>query len=196
MRRIYIHQLPDWPALRWRHEELAGKLAEMRYLQGRLVGRMESLGFQPAQEAMLETLTGDVVKSSEIEGELLDAGSGSFLSGPTALGLDYGGLIPPDRDVEGVVEMMLDATQNYSQPLTEERLFEWHSSSVSHGDGAVCREPQSATGVMTAVVPCKSFPAVLSGDRKVVHYEAPAAERVDQEMRNCIRSSIGSMLQL
>ena len=123
----YIHQLPDWPRFRWNQEALATPLARVRHRQGRLLGRMESLGFALQKEAELETLTLDVVKSSEIEGEKLHPEQVSS-SIARRLGLDTGGAEPADRDVEGVVEMMLDATQNFSQPLTKDRLFDWHAA--------------------------------------------------------------------
>src|SRR6266851_1405876 len=122
-----IHQLVDWPKLRWEREKLAKPLASVRHQQGRLIGHMEALGFQLQQEAVLTTLTEDVVKSSEIEGEKLDV-SQVRSSIARRLGMDVGGLKAADRHVEGVVEMMLDATGKYDEPLTAERLFAWHAS--------------------------------------------------------------------
>src|SRR5215213_6222815 len=118
----YIHELTEWPALRWDHQRLAGSLSAARHLQGRLVGRMEALGFSVSEEAVLRTLTDDVVKSSDIEGEKLDAEQVRS-SVARRLGIEMGGVRPADRHVEGVVEMMLDATQHYDLPLTAERLF-------------------------------------------------------------------------
>ena len=123
----YIHQLPDWPKFRWDQEALAGPLAEVRHRQGRLLGRMESLGFMLQKEAELETLTLEVLKSSEIEGEKLDAAQVRS-SIARRLGIETAGMVAAERDVEGVVEMMLDATQNYAEPLSEERLFAWHAA--------------------------------------------------------------------
>src|SRR5947209_2627756 len=123
----YIHQLPDWPRFRWNSERLAGPLASISRKQGRLIGHMEALGFRLRQEAVLQTLTADVLKTSEIEGEKLDAEQVRS-SIARRLGLDIAGLKPADRNVEGIVEMMLDATRNYQQPLTAERLFAWHAS--------------------------------------------------------------------
>ena len=112
---------------RWDHEALEEPLAAVRHRQGRLFGRMEALGFPLRSEAMLQTLTEDVIKSSEIEGEILDRDQvRSSLA--RRLGMDIGALAPADRNVEGVVEMMLDATQKYSEPLTAERLFGWHAA--------------------------------------------------------------------
>src|SRR6202162_5268403 len=124
---MYIHERPDWPHFRWSDERLAALLADVRHRQGRLLGRMEALGFRLREEAVLRTLTEDVIKSSEIEGEKLDA-EAVRSSIARRLGVDIGGLKPTDRNVEGVVEMMLDATRNYDEPLTAERLFAWHAS--------------------------------------------------------------------
>src|SRR2546427_10102212 len=117
----YIHQLPDWPRFHWDHDALATLLADIRHRQGRLLGRMESLGFSLQKQAELETLTLDVLKSSEIEGEKLNVDQVRS-SIARRLGMDIAGVIPTDRNVEGVVEMMLDATQNFDKPLGKERL--------------------------------------------------------------------------
>ncbi len=122
MRRIYIHDLPDWPRFEWDRERLAEPLAAVRLRQGRLIGHMEALGFPLRREAVLQTLTSDVIKSSEIEGERLDAEQVRS-SIARKLGVDIGALKPADRNVEGVVEMMLDATRQYDEPLTATRLF-------------------------------------------------------------------------
>ncbi len=179
MQRLYIHQQPGWPSLEWRQEELADKLAEVRYLQGRLVGRTDALGFRSSQEAMLNALTGEVVKSSEIEGEILDI-ERVRSSVARQLGLDFGGLLLPDRNVDGVVEMILDATQNYAQQLTAERLFDWHFALFPSGKSrmmpiTVGNWRDDRGGPMQ----------VVSGPigREVVHYEAPAAARLEQEMQ-------------
>ena len=123
----YIHEHKDWPAFRWSQERLADRLASVRHRQGRLIGRMEGLGFHLRAEAVLQTLTEEVLKSSEIEGELLDKEQVRS-SIARRLGMDIAGLVPADRNVEGVVEMMLDATQNYAALLTKERLFGWHAA--------------------------------------------------------------------
>src|SRR5271167_4009766 len=127
MRRIYIHNLRDWPRFEWDRERVAEPLAALRLRQGRLIGHMEALGFNLRQEAVLQTLTSDVIKTSEIEGERLDAEQVRS-SIARRLGIDIGALKATDRNVEGVVEMMLDATRNYARLLDAERLFEWHSS--------------------------------------------------------------------
>src|SRR5215475_8221744 len=127
MQRMYIHELQNWPRFTWNRNQLAEPLASVRHRQGRLFGHMEALGFGLQQEAVLQTLTADVLKSSEIEGEKLDAEQVRS-SIARHLGMDIGALKPADRNVEGVVEMMLDATRHYNQPLTKERLFSWHAS--------------------------------------------------------------------
>jgi Fic family protein len=124
---MYIYQLPQWPHFEWNKEEVSHLLTEVRYRQGRLLGQMESLGFNLRAEATLQTLTLDVLKSSEIEGEILDPDQVRS-SIARRLGMDIAGLIPADRSVEGVVEMMLDATQQYDAPLSDERLFSWHAA--------------------------------------------------------------------
>src|SRR3546814_361396 len=123
----YLHDRDGWPACGWSAGRLAEPLAAVARRQGRFAGRMEALGFRLREEAVLETLTEDVLKSSEIEGEILDKDQVRS-SIARRLGMDIGGLVPADRDVEGVVEMMLDATQRYDQPLTDERLFAWHAA--------------------------------------------------------------------
>ena len=179
MRRKYIHDHPDWPNLRWDEGALAEPLADVRHRQGRLIGRMEALGFDLQQEAVLETLTGDVVKSSEIEGERLD-GEQVRSSVARRLGMDIGGLRHVDRNVDGIVEMMMDATSNYAQPLTAERLHAWHSSLFPAGQSGMRRITvggwrDDSAGPMQ----------VVSGPmgRERVHYEAPPAARLDVEMR-------------
>jgi len=121
---MYIHQNPDWPKFVWDDRSLLNSLSEVRNLQGKLVGRMEVLGFSLKEEAMLETLTIDVVKSSKIEGENLEEKQVRS-SIARKLGMDIAGLIPSDRNVESVVEMMFDATQLYGKPLTKERICNW-----------------------------------------------------------------------
>ena len=179
MRRIYIHERTDWPRLHWRREALVDVLADVRHRQGRLIGRMENLGFDRRREAVLGTLVEDVVKSSDIEGEKLDAAEVRS-SIARRLGMDAGGVRPTDRDVEGVVEMILDATRRYDQPLTAARLFDWHASLF----------PTSRSGMRRIAVgrwrDAQADPTqVVSGPigRERVHFEAPSAARVDAEMR-------------
>ena len=174
----YIHELTDWPNLRWSDERLAQPLAAVRHREGRLIGHMEALGFPLRAEAVLHALTEDVLKSSEIEGEVLDREQVRS-SIARRLGMDTGGLVEADRNVEGVVEMMLDATQNYVQPLTAERLFGWHAALFPTGRSGMSRITVGAwrnpEGGPTQVV---SGP--IGSER--VHYEAPASERLDAEI--------------
>jgi Fic family protein len=174
----FIHELADWPKFRWDHERLAAPLAAARHLQGRLLGQMEALGFKVKEEAVLRTLTDDVLKSSEIEGEKLDADQVRS-SVARRLGMDIGGLKPADR----VVEMMLDATQSYDQPLTQERLFGWHAALFPTGRSGMHRIVVGAWRDDSAA-PMQ----VVSGPvgRERVHFEAPAASRLDQEMRQFV----------
>ena len=175
----YIHELPTWPEFRWDYKVLAKPLAAVRHRQGRLIGRMEGLGFPLRSEAILQTLTEDVLKSSEIEGEFLDREQVRS-SIARRLGIDIGGLMPADRKVEGVVEMMLDATQNYQEPLTDERLFGWHASLFPTGRSGMHR---ITVGVWRHE---KSGPMqVISGPvgRERIHYEAPGAGRVAEDMK-------------
>ncbi len=179
MRRKYIHEHPDWPDFHWDQGGLAVPLADVRNRQGRLIGRMEALGFDLQREAALETLTEDILKSSEIEGETLD-GQQVRSSIARRLGMDIGGLRHVERDVEGIVEMMMDATGNYDQPLTTERLRAWHGSLF----------PTGRTGMRRITVGAwrddNADPMqVVSGPigRQQVHFEAPHAARLDREMR-------------
>jgi len=175
----YIHGRKNWPKYHWSQERLAEQLATVRHRQGRLIGRMESLGFILRAEAMLQTLTEDVIKSSEIEGEILDKEQVRS-SIARRLGMDVGALTLADRNVEGVVELMLDATQKFSAPLTAKRLFDWHAALFPTGHSGMAR---IRTGAWRDD---KSGPMqVVSGPmgRKRVHYEAPAAPRLNREMR-------------
>ncbi len=174
----YIHQLRDWPRFHWDQEALAAPLAQIRHRQGRLLGRMEGLGFSLQKEAELETLTLDVLKSSEIEGEKLPADQVRS-SIARRLGIETGGTVAAERDVEGVVEMTLDATQNFSKPLSDERLFAWHSALFPTGRSGMRRIilgawRDDAGGPMQ----------VVSGPvgKERVHYEAPAAPLLEREM--------------
>ena len=175
---VYIHEQEDWPRFRWSEGAISGPLAAVRHRQGRLIGHMEALGFDLRTEAVLATLTEDVVKSSEIEGERLDKEQVRS-SIARRLGLDIGALTPVDRNVEGVVEMMLDATQNYARALTETRLFDWHASLFPTGRSGMTR---IAVGAWRDA---SSGPMqVVSGPygRERVHFEAPNAGRLPEEM--------------
>jgi Fic family protein len=176
---LYIDELSDWPRFDWDRERLAEPVADIRHRQGLLTGHMEALGFNLRQEAVLQTLSTDVLKTSEIEGEKLNAEQVRS-SIARRLGIDIGALKPADRNVEGIVEMMLDATRHYQQPLTAERLFAWHASLFPTGRSGMHKITTGAwrddsTGPMEVV----SGP--VGKDR--VHFQAPAAPRLDQEMQ-------------
>jgi Fic family protein len=178
----YIHERKGWPDFRWDHARIAARLVEVTHRQGRLIGRMEGLGFQLQAEAVLNALTEDVLKSSEIEGQLLDRDQVRS-SIARRLGLDIGGLTPTDRNVEGVVEMMLDATQRYSEPLTARRLFAWHAALFPTGHSGI-----SKIRVGAWRDDAKGPMQVVSGPigRERVHYEAPAADRVRREIKKFV----------
>ncbi|HTE12498.1 MAG TPA: Fic family protein [Chitinophagaceae bacterium] len=176
---VYIYQLKNWPDFQWDREKLALQLTEVRHRQGRLLGRMEGMGFHLQAEANLHTITLDVLKSSEIEGEKLNPDQVRS-SVARRLGMDIAGLIPADRHVEGVVEMMLDATQNYKKALSDERLFDWHAAMF----------PAGRSGMHRIVVgryrdnPKTDPMQVVSGPigREMVHFEAPDASLLKKEM--------------
>jgi len=171
----YIYDLPDWPRFRWNQDAISPRLAAVRHKQDRLIGRMQALGFTLRKEAELRTLTLEVLKSSEIEGEILDKEQVRS-SVARRLGVDIGALTPEDRKVEGVVEMVLDATRNYDKPLTRERLFAWHASLF----------PTGYTGMRKIKVGAwRDAPMeVVSGPigHERVHFEGPPADRIEREM--------------
>lgn len=176
---MYIWEQPQWPKFAFDDAKLAAPLAAVRHEQGRLLGRMEALGFDLREEAHLKTLTRDVVKSSEIEGETLDAPTVRS-SIARRLGINIGALKPADRHVDGIVEVMLDATGKYSDPLTEDRLFGWHCALFPTGRSgmkkiSVGKWRDDTNGPMQ----------VVSGayGREKVHYTAPPAPRLTQEMQ-------------
>lgn len=184
MRRlIYIHERPEWPHFIWDQKKLSGLLAQVRHSQGLLLGRMEALGFALRNEATLQTLTYDILKTSEIEGEALDAAQVRS-SVATKLGMDVGGALPIDRHVEGIVAVMLDATRNYSARLTTARLFDWHAALFPTGRSgmrkiAVGKWRTAESGDMKVV----SGPA----GREKIHYEAPRYDRIKKEMAEFIK---------
>jgi len=174
----YIHEHPDWPRFTWDDATLGEPLARARHEQGRLLGRMESIGFDLREGAGLDMQTAELVKSWAIEGESLDpAEVRSSLA--KQLGLETAGLPQTGRELDGIVEMMLDATRNAAAPLTRERLFAWHAALFPTGWSHLRRVTAGAwrspeVGAMQ----------VVSGaiGRERVHFEAPAAERVEGEM--------------
>ncbi len=176
---MYIWERPEWPDFRWEDRRLLEPLAVARLKQGRLLGSMARLGFDLTLEAQLEALAEDVIKSSEIEGEVLDRRRVRS-SIARRLGIPDAAVAPADRRTEGVVEMILDATRNYDAPLTAERLFGWQAALFPTGYSGVHRVKtgawrDDADGPME----------VVSGPigRERVHYQAPPAPRLEAEMR-------------
>lgn len=179
---MYIHQLQDWPKFTWDSDKLAGLLAEIRYRQGKILGNMEALGFSVQAETALENLTQEIVKSSEIEGETLDV-SQVRSSIARRLQIDINGSVSADRYVEGIVEMMLDATQGFDKLLTEDRLYSWQSALF----------PTGRSGLFQIVVGAwrtgqKGPMRVVSGTigKEKVHFEAPDAQKLPGEMAGFI----------
>jgi Fic family protein len=174
----YIHELESWPNFTWRLDQLILPLSEIHFLQGRILGKMEALGFSLQKEAFLEILTLDVLKTSEIEGERLNAEQVRS-SIARQLGLEIAGSIPSDRHVDGVVEMMLDATQNFSDPLTSDRLFNWHSALFLTG-----RSGMYHISVGRWRTDKKGPMQVVSGafDKEKIHFQAPDSYKIEPEM--------------
>jgi len=177
---MWIHEHQNWPNFTWDAKALAFKLADVRHLQGRLLGRMESLGFELQREASLSTLTRDVVKTSAIEGENLNPEEVRS-SIARRLGIDIAGLIPASRDVEGIVEILLDATQQFAKPLTRDRLFDWHAALFPTGRSGMHR-----ITVGKWRTPDAEPMRVVSGPvgKEKVHFEAPDADRLEEEMQS------------
>jgi Fic family protein len=184
----YIHELSEWPLFTWNQAGLTKELGAVRHRQGKLIGRMEALGFPLREEAVLNTLTEDVLTSSAIEGEILDKDQVRS-SIARRLGIEIGDLAvtlaatlaAPDRNVEDVVEMMLDASQNYKDPLTADRLFGWHASLFPPGRSGLSKITigawrDDARGAMQVVSRTYS-------NNPRVHYQAPAASRLEAEMQ-------------
>jgi Fic family protein len=176
--KAFIHQQDNWPEFSWNSNDFLNLLSEARNLQGRLIGKMETLGFNLRKEALLETLTLDVVKSSEIEGEILNPDQVRS-SIARRLGMEIAGAAESDRSVEGVVEMMLDATQKCFDPLTADRLFNWHAALFPTGRSGmnkitVADWRKDTTGPMQ----------VVSGamGKEIVHFQAPGSDVVEKEM--------------
>jgi Fic family protein len=171
----YIYQYGQWPEFKWNEKEIQVILGKVRHLQGKIIGQMETLGFFDKQEAVLSTLTLDVLKSSEIEGEKLNYEQVRS-SIARKLGLEFAGMVHTDRNIEGVVEMMLDATQRYGEPLEQERLFGWHAALF----------PTGWSGMHKIDIGCyrKGEMQVVSGamGKEKVLYDAPSHEVVEKEM--------------
>ena len=180
---MYIYQQNDWPEFTWNNNAIVELLGKVRNLQGKIVGKMESLGFNLRKEAELETLTMDVLKTNEIEGEILDPQQVRS-SVARRLGMDISGLIPSDKNVEGVVDMMIDATKNFDKPLTKRRLLDWHFALFPTGRSGmhkiiVGNWRDDANGPMQ----------VVSGavGKEKIHYRAPDAQVINSEVKKFLR---------
>ena len=179
MARKYIHELIDWPGFTWDVKTLAPLLSGVRLRQGLLLGKMRGYGIASQWTATLKVLTEETIKSSAIEGVVLDPETvRSSLA--RRLGLEVGGLkVHKDRYVDGVVEMMLDATQKFTEPLTKERLFDWHAdlfpgvrrTGEKFRVGAWRDDSQGPMQVVSGPI-----------GRHRIHYVAPVASRVESEM--------------
>ncbi len=179
----YIHLQKAWPDFKWDSHVIMPLLSSVRHRQGRLLGKLEGLGFQLREEATLETLTLDVIKSSEIEGEKLpmDQVRSSLAR---RLGIEIAGMVTAARAVEGVVDMMLDATQKYDQPLSDNRLYGWHAALFPTGHSGTHK---IKVGVWRDDL--NGPMQVVSGamGKEHVHFEAPEAEKIPQEMQKFLQ---------
>ena len=176
---MYVYNNQNWPIFEWNSEKLLPLLAYVRNRQGRLIGKMGALGFELQNEANLEILTIEILKSTEIEGEFLDREQVRS-SIARRLGLDISGLVYSERNVDGIVDLMLDATKKYDKELTKERLFSWHASLFPAGQSGMYKIitgnwRDDSTGPMQ----------VVSGalGKEKVHYQAPPANQIENEMR-------------
>jgi Fic family protein len=176
---MFIHQKRRWPHFEWDHETLLEQLARVRFKQGRIVGTMETMGFQLKNETTLRTLTLEILKSNEIEGGSLDDQQVKS-SIARKLGMDMENAVPADRNVEGVVDMMMDATSNYEAPLDKERLFGWQASLFPGGRSGM----DHVTTGKWRDNPDDDPMQVVSGPmgKEQVHFQAPKAERLEAEM--------------
>lgn len=182
---MYIWELPEWPHFRWDAERLAQPLAEAHLKQGRLLGRMEGLGFPLQIEAELRATTEEAVKNAEIEGEILDRNSVRS-SVARRLGIEDAALGPADRQVDGIVDMTLDATHNSALPLTRDRFFAWQAALFPTGRSGlrtikVGAWRDDARGPMQVVSTSGLF------GREKIHFQAPPADRIESEMQQFIK---------
>lgn len=179
----YIYEKANWPNFTWKSDEFLNLLSETRNLQGRLLGRMESLGFDLRNEALLDTLTLDVLKSAEIEGAFFNPEQVRS-SIAQRLGMEYAGSIAPDRNVDGMVEMMIDATHNCLKPLSVDRLFDWHAALFPMGRSGMFKITvadwrKDTTGAMQVV-------SGAAGKEKI-HFQAPEAELIEKEIHRFLK---------
>jgi Fic family protein len=172
---MYIHERENWTNFFWDNDKLSPILASVRHLQGRLLGRMESLGFDFTERATLESLILDVVDTSRIEGEFLNP---ELVRSSIArkLGIENTDFIKTPRNIDGIVDVILDATQNFDKPLSETRLLGWHNSLFQTGFSGY--QPIDVAKYRSGGM------KVISGNfgREKIHFEAPSADRVPHEM--------------
>ena len=186
---MYIHERKEWPNFTWDQTRVTARLADTRHLQGRLLGRMEALGFALREEATLQSLTQEVLKTCEIEGVILDVEQVRS-SIARRLGIDIGISPHVARNVEGIVEVMMDVTRNYNTPLTARRLFDWHAALFPTGRSGMHRITVGAwRGDSSGPMQVVSGPA----GRERIHFEAPDHERLKAEMDRFIRWFNGSI---
>jgi len=176
---MYLYNNQNWPIFEWNSEKLLPLLSYVRNRQGKLIGKMGALGFELRNEANLEILTQEIIKSTEIEGEFLDREQVRS-SIARRLGLEISGLVYSERNVDGIVDLMIDATKNYDQELDKERLFSWHNALFPTGKSGIYKIivgnwRDDSTGPMQ----------VVSGalGKEKVHYQAPPAAQLENEMR-------------
>lgn len=176
----YIYQNTDWHSFRWCGEKIQNLLLEIKKSQGFLLGKMDSLGFDVKNNALLQVLTENIIKSSEIEGQILDK---HLVRSSIArrLGIDIGGETPVSRDIEGVVEMMLDATQNYTSEMTKDRLIGWHAALFPTGFSGMYKI--NVGNYRTDELGPMQVISGYEGKEKV-HYEAPSALILEKEMED------------
>ena len=179
---MWIYEYEQWPTFSWRMDSLAPELVDIRYRHGRLLGQLENLGLKLKREATLRTLTRDVMSSSAIEGVFLNPDEVRS-SVANRLGIPTAGFVYVGRDVEGIVEISLDATQGYSKPLTDQRLFDWHAALFPSGFSGMHRIKVGGWRTI------ESGPMqILSGPigRETVHFQAPIADNLEREMSDFI----------
>jgi Fic family protein len=171
----YIYEYDKWPEFSWDDKQISVILGKVRHLQGRIYGQMGALGFSIKEETILSTLTLDVLKSAEIEGEFFNYEQVRS-SIAKRLGLEYAGIVDVDRNIEGVVEMMLDATQLYDKVLDQERIFGWHAALFTTGWSGIHRIDPGCyrNGEMQ----------VVSGPmgKEKIHFQAPSPTKIKKEM--------------
>lgn len=182
IKNIYIHEKDNWPNFTWNEKLVSKKLAETRNLQGRLLGKMESLGFDLQDEAVLNTITLEIVKSSEIEGEILDLEQVRS-SVARRLGIALAGAIESERHIDGIVEMMLDATQHYDLPITKDRLFGWHSSLFPTGWSNM-HKITVADWRKDTTEPMQVISGAMGKEK--IHFEAPNSDIINSEIETLI----------